>query len=62
MDVYAAVAKECDEKVEQLRNHLSAGGAKSYEEYQKLCGQIAGLLHAKDYTLSLKHEWESSDD
>lgn len=62
MDVYTAVAKECDEKVDQLRNHLSSGGAKSHEEYQRLCGQIAGLLYAKEYTLSLKQQWESSDD
>lgn len=62
MDVFSAVAKECDEKIQQLQEHLSAGSAKSYDEYQKLCGQIQGLLHAKTYTLSLKQEWESSDD
>lgn len=62
MDLFEAVAKECDEKIQQLQVHLSAGSAKSYEEYQNLCGQIKGLLHAKNYTLSLKQEWESSDD
>lgn len=62
MDVLDLVMKECDEKCEQLRSFLSAGSAKSYEEYQKLCGQIQGLLHAKDYTLTLKQQWENSDD
>lgn len=62
MDVLDAVMKECEEKVQQLRGYLSAGSAKNYEEYQKLCGQISGLLYAKDYALSLKQQWESSDD
>ena len=62
MDVFEAVAKECDEKTEQLSTYLASGSAKSYEEYQRLCGQIKGLLHAKEYTLSLKQQWEESDD
>lgn len=62
MDLFEAISKECDEKTEQLSSYLANGSAKSYEEYQRLCGQIAGLLYAKEYTLSLKHKWENDDE
>ena len=62
MDIFQAIVKEMDEKIDQLKDYLSSGRTKDFEEYKQLCGQISGLLYAKDYALSLKQKWESSDD
>lgn len=62
MDVLDVVVKECIEKVDQLKDHLATGSVKSYEEYQRICGQITGLLSAMNYALSLKQNLEQSDE
>ena len=62
MTALEAIIKEIDEKVEQLRAHLATGVVDTLEEYKKLCGEIKGLLFARDYTQSLKHNLEESDD
>ena len=62
MDVLDAIVIEIDEKLAQLRDHLAAGRASSYEEYKQLCGEIKGLLFAKDYAKDLKKRMENSDD
>ena len=61
MDVLDAVTIELDEKLTQLRDHLAAGRASSYEEYKQLCGEIKGLLFAKEYSKDLKKRMENSD-
>ena len=62
MDVLDAVVVEIDEKMTQLRDHLAAGRASSYEEYKQLCGEIKGLLFAREYSKDLKKRMENSDD
>lgn len=61
MDVFEAIAKEADEKTSQLKNHIASGRATTYEEYKYLCGQIQGLLYAKDYALGLRRQIEESE-
>lgn len=61
MDVFEVLAKEMDEKLGQLRDHIASGRATNYEEYKYLCGQIQGLLYAKDYSLGLKRQVEESE-
>ena len=60
MTALEAIVKEIDEKSEQLSNYIAAGSAKSYDEYQSLTGQIKGLLHVREYTISLQREIEES--
>jgi hypothetical protein len=62
MDVLNTVTIELDEKVKQLKDHLAAGRAGSFEEYKQLCGEIKGLLFARQYALDLQRNLEHSDD
>lgn len=62
MDVLDAVVIEIDEKMTQLRDFLAGGRASSYEEYKQLCGEIKGLLFAREYSKDLKKRMENSDD
>jgi len=56
------LVSQIDEKMEQLKEHISLGKAESYEEYKKVCGEIKGLLTARGYTLDLQQRLESSDE
>ena len=62
MTALEAIIKEIDEKVAQLRDHIATGNVETLEEYKRLCGEIRGLLFAKDYTISLQHKLETSDE
>ena len=60
MNALEAIVKEIDEKLTQLRNHICTGSIGTFEEYQKLCGELRGLLFAKDYTISLQKNLEEN--
>ena len=62
MTALDAIIKEIDEKVAQLRDHLTTGSVDTLEEYKKLCGEIRGLLYARDYTISLQNKMENMDE
>jgi hypothetical protein len=62
MDAFEVLAQQIDEKVEQLRDGISNGNAQSFEEYKKTCGEIRGLLTARQYVLDLKQRMENSDE
>lgn len=62
MTALELLIKEADEKVTQLKDFLSEGKAQSYEEYQRLCGEIRGLLIMRGRTLDLKDRLEKSDE
>lgn len=62
MTALELLIKEADEKVSQLKDYLAEGKANSYEEYQKLCGEIRGLLIMRGRTLDLKDHLEKSDE
>jgi len=62
MDALTAITVELDEKVKQLKDHLAAGRATTLEEYKQLCGEIKGLLFARQYVIDLKRNLENSDD
>ena len=62
MDALTAITVELDEKVIQLSDHLAAGRAQTFEEYKQLCGEIKGLLFARQYVKDLKRNLENSDD
>lgn len=56
------LVEQLDDKVGQLKEHLSTGRAESFEEYKKTCGEIKGLLTARGYILDLQQTMEQSDD
>lgn len=62
MDASDVLVDELDNKVQKLREWLGSGQAKDYPDYQKICGEIRGLLYAKQEILDLKRKMENSDD
>ena len=54
--------KNIDEKVQQLNNSIINGNVEKFEDYKKLCGEVRGLLTAREYVLDLKDRLESSDE
>ena len=47
------LVKQLDEKTEQLKESVVIGNL-DHVQYQRLCGEIRGLLLAKGYVLDLK--------
>lgn len=62
MDVLTVLADELDKKVQQLKEWIGSGQAQDYPSYQKVCGEIKGLLMAKQQAIDLKHNLENSND
>jgi hypothetical protein len=62
MDGFEILVEQLNEKVQQLQEGVANGNATSYEEYKKTCGEIRGLLTARQYVLDLKKRMENSDD
>lgn len=55
------LVKQIDEKVNQLKDAVIVGNL-DHVGYQKLCGEIRGLLIAKDYVVDLKDRLENTDE
>ena len=55
------LVKQLDEKIEQLKESVVVGNL-DHVQYQKLCGEIRGLLTARGYVLDLKDKLEKSDE
>ena len=58
----ALVINNIDEKVKQLEEHLGSKGAKTYDEYCEMCGEIKGLLTARKFLTDLTKNMENSDE
>lgn len=56
------VVQQLDEKVGRLQEAVGAGSAKDFSEYQKMCGEIQGLLSARLFITDLRKTMEHSDD
>ena len=56
------VVQQLDEKVGRLQEAVGAGAAKDYSEYQKMCGEVQGLLTARLFITDLKKNLEQADD
>ena len=61
MTVFEVLAQQKDEKVEQLKDAVIIGNI-DMAIYQKMCGEIRGLLTARGYVLDLKDRVEKADD
>jgi len=55
------LVKQLDEKIEQLKESVVIGNL-DHVQYQKLCGEIRGLLTARGYVLDLKDKMENTDE
>jgi len=53
--------KQLDDKVGQLKDAVILGNL-DHIQYQRLCGEIRGLLIAKGYVLDLKERMENTDE
>ena len=62
MDSLEVIIQQADEKVSQLKDFLADGRCETFEEYNRVCGEIRGLLIARGYALDLKQNLEISDD
>ena len=62
MDASDVLVDELDKKVQQLKEWIGSGQAQDYPSYQRVCGEIRGLLSAKQQILDLKQKMEHSDD
>lgn len=56
------ITRELNEKVIQLQEALADGRVDTFEEYKKVCGEVKGLLTAREYVMDLKRRLERSDE
>ena len=61
MTALEVLIKQLDEKTIQLKEAVFLGNL-DHVQYQRLCGEIRGLLLAKGYVLDLKDKMENSDE
>ena len=47
------LVKQIDDKVLQLQEALSDGRVETLDEYKKVCGEVRGLLTARNYIIDL---------
>ena len=56
------LTEKIDDKVQRLQESLGTGAAKDYSDYQKMCGEVQGLLTARLYIRDLAKNVEDSDE
>jgi hypothetical protein len=62
MDAFEVLVAQINEEIELIQTAICQGKADSFEEYRRLCGEVRGLLIARDLTISLQDRVENSDD
>ena len=62
MDNFDVIVKNIDEKIFQLRDFVATGNVSDLSEYKAMCGQIRGLLTAREFVLDQKQKMESFND
>jgi hypothetical protein len=60
--VIEVILRELREKRAQIADALANNGAKSYEQYQYMCGEIRGLTAVEMYLLDLAKNLEKFED
>ena len=58
----SVVLKQIDDKVKQLEEVLGRKAAKDFEEYCEMCGEIKGLLTARNFLTDLTKHMERLDE
>lgn len=62
MDAADVLVQGLDKDVESRRDWVASGQAKDFADYQRMCGEIHGLLLARQEILALKQKMENSDE
>jgi uncharacterized protein YukE len=62
MKAIQAALKELRERRSQLSDALANKAAKSFDEYQFICGEIRGLTAVEIYLVDLAKNMEHDDD
>ena len=62
MDAFDVLVQELDKELVQKRDWVANGQAKDFADYQRMCGEIHGLLIARQEILDLKQKMEHSDE
>lgn len=62
MNIIEAALKEIRERRSQLSDALANKAAKTYDEYQFICGEIRGLSAVEIYLVDLAKNLEQNDD
>ncbi len=62
MNIIEAALKEIRERRSQLSDALANKAAKTYDEYQFICGEIRGLSAVEIYLVDLAKNMEQNDD
>lgn len=56
------LVKQLDDRILQLQEALADGRVESFDEYKKVCGEVKGLLTARNYITDLNKAMENSDE
>jgi hypothetical protein len=62
VNIIEAALKEIRERRSQLSDALANKAAKTYDEYQFICGEIRGLSAVEIYLVDLAKNMEQNDD
>jgi len=62
MDASDVLVQNLDKEIAGKRDWIASGQAKDYADYQRMCGEIHGLLIARQEILDLKQTMENSDE
>ena len=62
MDAFDVLVQELDKELVQKRDWVASGQAKDFADYQRMCGEIHGLLIARQEILDLQQKMEHSDE
>ena len=59
---FDVIKRQIDDKVLQLQEALADGRVETYDEYKKVCGEVRGLLTARNYITDLNKALENSNE
>jgi hypothetical protein len=62
MDAFDALVQNLDKEIAGKRDWVASGQAQDFSDYRRMCGEIHGLLIARQEILDLKQTMENSDE
>ena len=62
MNAFDVLVQELDKELVQKRDWVANGQAKDFADYQRMCGEIHGLLIARQEILDLQQKMEHFDE
>ena len=62
MNALELLISQIEDKANQIQEAMIYGNVDSFEEYKFLCGELRGLLTAREYIKDLKSKMETQDE